>query len=68
MTALTSKISQSFPVVIFVFPSLWVGALLISLMQNDFSFEKRDWKTVKPEELPDGSQLARDKKKTWQDV
>ncbi|KAL9453767.1 hypothetical protein AB3S75_009387 [Citrus x aurantiifolia] len=25
--------------------------------KNDFSFEKRDWMTVRPEELPDGSQL-----------
>ncbi|KAH9745109.1 protein ENHANCED DOWNY MILDEW 2 [Citrus sinensis] len=27
------------------------------LKENDFSFEKRDWMTVRPEELPDGSQL-----------
>ncbi|XP_050874338.1 protein ENHANCED DOWNY MILDEW 2 isoform X1 [Lathyrus oleraceus] len=25
--------------------------------KNDFNFEKRDWMSVKPEELPDGSQL-----------
>ncbi|XP_058743355.1 protein ENHANCED DOWNY MILDEW 2-like isoform X2 [Vicia villosa] len=25
--------------------------------KNDFNFEKRDWMTVQPEELPDGSQL-----------
>lgn len=27
-------------------------------MQNDFSFEKRDWMKVEPEELPNGSQLV----------
>ncbi|KAI9177349.1 hypothetical protein LWI28_013994 [Acer negundo] len=26
-------------------------------VKDDFSFEQRDWMTVKPEELPDGSQL-----------
>ncbi|CAK8560024.1 unnamed protein product [Lathyrus sativus] len=25
--------------------------------KNDFNFEKRDWMSIKPEELPDGSQL-----------
>ncbi|PPR90597.1 hypothetical protein GOBAR_AA30089 [Gossypium barbadense] len=27
------------------------------LIENDFSFEKRDWMSVKPNELPDGSRL-----------
>ena len=30
-------------------------------MQNDFNFEKRDWMTVKQNELPTGSQLVRNK-------
>ena len=32
-----------------------------NVLQNDFSFEKRDWMSVNPEELPNGSQLVRGK-------
>lgn len=31
---------------------------VLSALQNHFCFEKRDWMTVKPNELPRGSQLV----------
>ena len=31
-----------------------------SFLQNDFSFEKRDWMSIHLDELPEGSQLVRD--------
>ena len=34
-------------------------ACVLNLCQNDFNFEKRDWFTVKPNELPTGSKLVR---------
>lgn len=38
-----------------------ISYIRILLLQNDFSFEKRDWMSVNPEELPNGSQLVRGK-------
>ncbi len=34
-------------------------ACVLNLWQNDFNFEKRDWMTVNPKELPTGSKLVR---------
>lgn len=39
--------------------SFW-GGWYSCLWQNDFNFEKRDWMTVRPKELPRGSQLVRE--------
>lgn len=35
----------------------WMAVSCLFL-QNDFNFEKRDWMTVQPKELPKGSQLV----------
>lgn len=39
--------------------SLSFRSLLILFGQNNFNFEKRDWMTVKTDELPTGSKLVR---------